>query len=165
MNEAINRILNRPWIRIEIGFENIMDQIITVPRRPGLYSISTNTPKEILAQFGNRNDIKHYNLSNKIIASNQIPEIFTINQNQQELYCIYNGHHGNLRQRLIEHFVGTSGTACLALFELELLRDFNWRFDYLSLTEIEDYLDSKIFRTFLEQHLRARTGWPILCSQ
>lgn len=102
---------------------------------------------------------------NKVNASELIPTDFTINQKSDEMYCVYNGHHHNLRQRLSEHFSGSRGTGCLALFELERLRDFNWTFQYLDLSTIDNYTDSKVFRTLLEQHLRVRTGWPILCGQ
>ena len=146
--EAIDEILNHPWVNLEITFENFLNQKLTVPRGPGLYSIYTDTPKEILRQFGIRNDSMHYNLMSKISASDSIPEIFRINQINNDLYRVYNGHQSNLRQRVNEHFMGTSGTACLALFEIGALRDFQWRFEYLSLTQIENYADSKnFFRT------------------
>jgi hypothetical protein len=162
---AVDEILNRPWVTIDLSFDNIRELRITVPRLPGLYAISTNTPKEILRQFGQRNDRMHYNLMNKVNASELIPLEFTINQNNNNLYCVYNGHHHNLRQRLSEHFSGSNGTGCLALFELEALREFTWTYEYLTLSNIDNYRDSKVYRTFLEQHLRVRTGWPILCGQ
>ncbi|AXP79712.1 hypothetical protein CJ739_615 [Mariniflexile rhizosphaerae] len=165
MNLTVNEILNHHWVSIDLTFDTLNDCKTTVPRQPGLYSISTNTPKETLRQFGHRNDIMHYNLMNKVNASDLIPSKFTINQNGNELYCVYNGHHSNLRQRLSEHFSGSRGTGCLALFELERLREFNWTFKYLVLSNINNYVDSKVYRTFLEQHLRVETGWPILCGQ
>lgn len=166
MNNRINEILNNPWITIESTYEHIAALKLTIPRQPGLYSISTNASKEILRQFGPRNDRKHYNLMDKINTSELIPNTFTINQNApNELYCVYNGHHQNLSQRFSEHFLGSRGTGCLALFEIERLRDFNWTFQYLNLGNIENYSDSKIFRTLLEQQLRVNSGWPILCSQ
>lgn len=165
MNSAVNKILNHKWVSINVTFDNFNELKTTVLRQPGLYSISTNTPREILRQFGMRNDIKHYNLKNKVNASDNIPIDLTIRQKDNNLYCVYNGHHHNLRQRFTEHFIGSRGTGCLALYELKRLRQFNWTFEYLVLTNINNYIDSKVYRTFLEQHLRVKTGWPILCGQ
>lgn len=162
---TIDEIVSHNWNGISVTF-NTFDKIRnTISRTPSLYAIYTDTPKEVLKKIGKRNDTKHYNLQQKVKASELIPEAFTIKQNNQELYCVYNGHCHNLRQRFVEHFKGTKGTGCLALFEIKELQKYKWRFDFLELNNIEGYSDSKLYRTILEQHLRVKSGWPILCSQ
>jgi hypothetical protein len=160
-----NEILASSWTIVNPESTNIDELSLGIDRVPGLYSIFTNAPKEILSSTGIRNDSKHYNLTNKIFESDQIPSINVISQKDQNLYCVYNGHSSLLRQRFREHFNGTNGTACLAIFEIEILREYNWQFRYLNLSIIPEYIDSKIYRTLLEQHHRQQLGWPILCSQ
>ncbi len=161
----IEEILNNHWKKIEVKFDDFYSITQKVPRKPGLYSISTNAPPEVLKQYGKRNDPKHYNLKKKIIASDLIPEKLKIRQNNNEEYIVYNGHHGTLRQRLSEHFKGSNGTGCLALFRIENLRNYEWFFNYIDLSQIEEYEDNKLIRTYLEQKHRNNIGWPILCGQ
>lgn len=165
MKRIENIDINNHWISCEITINNINDIKTTVPRQPGLYLIFTDTPKDELKKHGKRNDRMHYNLKSKIEASENIPNDLIINQKNDELYCVYNGHHYNLRQRLSEHFNGSKGTGCLALFEIEELREFKWTFKYLLLSKTENYIDSKVYRTLLEQQIRVKLGWPILCTQ
>lgn len=165
MTDDMENILNRKWTTINITNAELPNVILSVPRQPGLYIILTTTPKEVLRQFKTRKDAKHYNLLNKICASDSLPDKFKIQQKDNDLYTVYNGHHSNLRQRLSEHFKGSQGTGCLAIFEIELLRNYKWAFEYLDLSVIENYSDSKLLRTYLEQTHRSKIGWPILCGQ
>jgi len=66
MNQAVKEILDHNWIPLDISFDKFDDLKKTVPRKPGLYSILTNTPKGTLRLFGKRNDKKHYNLMKKV---------------------------------------------------------------------------------------------------
>jgi hypothetical protein len=165
MKSIIEHIFTGNWKSLEVNFEDFARIKSNVPRKPGMYSILTNTPKHVLKQFNIRNDKMHYNLNKKIEISENIPDSLRINQVENEIYCVYNGHHHNLRQRLTEHFVGTKGTGCLALFEIQELRNYAWKYEYYNLSEIIDYKDSKVLRTLIEQQIRCKSGWPILCSQ
>ena len=44
---------------------------------------------------------------------------------------MYNGQAGKLRQRASEHFKGSKGTGCLALFNIHTLKGNKWSFMYL----------------------------------
>jgi hypothetical protein len=165
MKSILEQIFSGEWKSIEVNFKDFVIIKTHVPRNPGIYSILTNTPKQVLSQFNFRNDKMHYNLNKKIENSETIPNSLRINQVDNEIYCVYNGHHHNLRQRLSEHFIGTKGTGCLALFEIQELRNYIWKYEYYNLSEIKDYKDSKVLRTLLEQQFRSKSGWPILCSQ
>lgn len=165
MQSLTTKILEGPWKSIKLTPENLEDLRTTVPRQPGLYAIYTTAPKNELRKFGARKEKKHYNLKKKIAESELLPQELIIHQKENKSYCVYNGHTYNLRQRMSEHFKGSKGTGCLALFQLEPLRKYDWTFKYLDLTEVDGYEDSKIYRTLLEQHLRIKKGWPILCSQ
>lgn len=160
-----NNILDQNWVSIEIIYSDLDNLLLQIPRKPGLYEIRTNTPKNVLESFSARNDENHYNFNRKITLSNTLPESYKISQNKNNPYTIYNGHHAILRQRASEHFKGSRGTSCLAVFELEFLRDYIWFFRYLDLSEIENYNDNKLLRTYLEQMHRSKIGWPILCSE
>ena len=161
----IEQILNNNWKKIEVNFEDFYSITQRVPRKPGIYSISTNAPLEILKEYGERKDPKHYNLKKKIKASKLLPEKLKIQQEGNQEYIVYNGHHGTLRQRLCEHFKGSNGTGCLALFRIENLKNYRWFFNYIDLSQIDEYEDNKLLGTFLEQKHRSNIDWPILCSQ
>jgi len=94
----IEKILANNWKKIEVKFENIDSATQKIPRKPGIYSISTNAPLEVLEKYGEREDPKHYNLKRKIEASGVIPEKFKIIQSENLEYVVYNGHHNTLRQ-------------------------------------------------------------------
>lgn len=151
--------------RIEMdhdGLDAIWEQI---PRSPGVYKIYTNTPVDALGRFGQRNDRAHYNLQTRINESTFIPDSGRIIQEDDGLYCVYNGHAAILRQRATEHFRGNRGSHGLAIFELNDLQNYEWYFEFLNLNLVEDYQDSKLYRTYLEQIHRALIGWPVLCRQ
>jgi hypothetical protein len=160
-----DNIIEQNWVNLTI-YNNRIDQILTeIPRTPGIYAISTNTPIEILEQCNTRNDPNHYNLGERIQQSRMLDESQKITQKNSNNYIIYNGHQANLRQRASEHFKGSRGTGCLALFEFEILLNYSWTFSYLELISIDNYIDNKLIRTYLEQAHRSRIGWPILCKQ
>ncbi|GAA4275934.1 hypothetical protein [Aquimarina mytili] len=161
----IEKILESPWYTIKMDLERIKDILKEVPRKPGLYNILTSTPKEVLEEIHLRKDPKHYNISNKIKNTNKLPENLRIRQKENDEYVVYSGHSYCLRQRASEHFKGSKGTACLAIYQLEELKDYEWTFQYLDLSKIHNYEDSKLFRVCLEQFYRTKIGWPILCDQ
>ncbi|WP_010182652.1 hypothetical protein [Aquimarina agarilytica] len=161
----INEVLANNWRTIDVEYSNFNDVLKDIPSQPGIYKIRTNTTKEILREFGARKDPKHYNLRKKVIASDAIPNSIKITQQANSQYVVYSGHSFSLKQRFREHFRGSKGTGCLALFQLEKLRDFKWSFQFISLNEVAGYNDSKLYRTYLEQHQRINMEWPILCSQ
>jgi hypothetical protein len=109
--------------------------------------------------------VHNKSLEKKIKDSELLPEELKIQQEENREYIVYNGHHGTLRQRLSEHFKGSNGTGCLALFRIEDLRNYRWFFSYIDLSRIEKYEDNKLIRTYLEQKHRNNIGWPILCGQ
>ncbi|MGJ8735028.1 hypothetical protein [Zobellia laminariae] len=158
---------NSNWKTIDINYPSIDLILKKIPTSPGIYTISTNTATEILSSFEEREDPMHYNLSKKVKASSYLPARFRIMQHDDFPYVIYSGHSYRLRQRAREHFKGSKGTGCLAVFNLENLRGYDWSFRYLETSfMLEDYKeDSILFRTVLEQRLRVEMGWPLLCSQ
>jgi hypothetical protein len=157
--------ISQNWKELSVNYEDLEYIALEVPRNPGIYQILTNAPKELLVQFGRRTDKKHYNLEKKIRESDKFPKEFKIIQQGSSKYIVYTGHSYNLRQRFKEHFKGSKGTGCLALFQIEKLRNFEWDFHFNELGKYDGYFDSKLQRTFLEQKYRATIGWPILCSQ
>ncbi len=161
----LDKILLQNWEETQVNYSDIVRIALGIPRKPGIYQISTNASKEVLSQFGPRDDKNHYNLNKKITESDKLPNGLKILQKGNEKYVVYTGHSYNLRQRFREHFQGSKGTGCLAVFQLERLRAFNWFFSLNQLGGIENYYDCKLYRTFLEQKYRAKIGWPILCSQ
>lgn len=161
----IERVLSEGWELANVKYDGLVEIIAGIPGKPGIYQIATNTPKSVLSQFGSRQDTKHYNLNKKISASDMLPDLHKIVQKGDDQYVVYTGHSYNLKQRFREHYRGSKGTGCLALFQLEELRKYKWSFSFNQLKGINDYNDSKLYRTFLEQRYRAKIGWPILCSQ
>lgn len=161
----IDQIFTKGWELANVEYNGLVEIIQRIPGKPGIYEIATNTPKSVLSQYGSRKDKKHYDLNKKILASEVLPDLHKIIQKDNNQYVVYTGHSYNLKQRFREHFKGSKGTACLALFQLEELRKYKWSFSFNQLKGVEDYNDSKLYRTFLEQRHRANIGWPILCSQ
>lgn len=165
IKSEISRILDLDFIPYTVTPENFDIVKSVIPRKPGLYKISTNCPVEVLKTTGARMDKMHYNIEKRVLDSYNIPDNIINKQVEDQLYCIYNGHNKNLRQRFNEHFAGTQGTGCMALFQIEILKSYEWKFEYLNLNEVDGYKDSPLFRSILEQHLRTRDGWPILCAR
>ncbi|SDE84323.1 hypothetical protein SAMN05421636_10814 [Pricia antarctica] len=161
----VDEIILQNWEEIPVNYWDIEDVALKIPTKPGIYQIRTTAPKKILSLFGTRDDKNHYNLNKKITESDKLPIPFKILQEESEKYTVYTGHSYNLRQRFREHFRGSKGTGCLALFQLERLRHYEWSYEFNQLVGIENYSDSKLYRTFLEQKYRSKIGWPILCSQ
>jgi len=165
IKSEISRILNLKFIPHTVTPENFHSVKAEIPRQPGLYKISTNCPIEVLKTTGARMDKMHYNIEKRVLDSYNIPDNIITKQVENQLYCIYNGHNKNLRQRFNEHFAGTQGTGCMALFQIEILKGYEWKFEYLDLNTVDGYIDSPLFRSILEQHLRVKDGWPILCAR
>lgn len=158
-------IIFKNLVTFKVEIKNYLDRYIEIPRNPGLYIIQTTAAKEILSDHHERKDKAHYNLKKKIAEASLLPKDILIHQHKREPYVVYSGHSQCLRQRFIEHFRGSKGTGCLALFQLEGLEKYDWWFNYIDLSSINFYQDSKLYRTYLEHHYRIHNGWPILCSQ
>lgn len=168
MNNKITDIVLKKnqnlWICTEIVFDNLEAVLNKIPRKPGIYQIRTNAPIEALSQIGERSDKKHYNFKKKIAAALKL-KVLIVAENIKDGYVVYTGHQAFLKQRCKKHFIGSSGTGCLNIFEFKELRKFNWWFEYLEVSQFNEFEDSILFRTYLEQLHRASIGWPILCSQ
>lgn len=165
MNADLNQIINNTWVSCPVNYNNFNSIKGSVPRSPGIYTISTDASIMMLRQIETRMDSKHYNFNNKIDKALTVTGNIIIHQVAEEQYIVYSGHAQCLRQRLVEHFEGADGTAGLAVFREAHLHDYQWTFSYLNLALIENYIDSKLFRTIIEQYHRAKIGWPILCGQ
>jgi len=151
--------------RLDLSFENFNDLRDQIPRSPGVYRIYTDAPSEFLSRFDGRNDSAHTNLQRRINLTSTIPDRNRIIQVGNTPYCVYNGHTVTLRQRAVEHFLGSAGTYGLAIFELEELRNHQWSFEFLNLGLVDEYVDSETYRTCIEQVDRNKIGWPILCAK
>lgn len=165
MKENISDNFN--WTMTKIVYGSLDLILKELPLNPGFYKIYTDAPEYILQTFNKRDDSKHYNIGKKVTASKELPQGYRILQEKDNPYIVYTGHSFSLRQRAREHFKGSRGTGCLAIFQLIDLRGYNWYFSYLETSTLldEKRKDSKLFRTYLEQKLRSQLGWPILCSQ
>ena len=145
--------------------KNFKTEISKIPNTIGIYRIYTNCPQSILKTVNARLDLAHNNFEKKINETDKLPKDIITKQYNSEMYCIYNGMAENLRARATSHFKGTKGTGCLAIFETSIHLRFEWKFEYLELNKTASYIDSKIFRTYLERLDRNIIGWPILCSE
>ena len=168
MNDLITDILlqkvQKNWKVIAIKFDNINEILQSIPRTAGIYQIKTTTPISVLELYETRNDNAHCKFKNKITESRKLGTLI-VQEDLENGYVVYTGHQKFLRQRCKEHFMGSKGTGCLNLFEIEEFRKYNWWFEYLEVSIFKEYEDSLLFRTYLEQLHRANIGWPILCSQ
>ncbi len=136
-----------------------------IPSEPGLYLIYTNASLSTLRKTKKPKDDMHYDISRKIKNSDSLPKGFKISRSTGQLYIVYSGHAQSLRQRAREHFKGSKGSGCLAIFTHSSLRKCKWSFRFATTSELGFENDSKILRTSLEQKLRSKIGWPALCSQ
>lgn len=156
---------NTNWISYKFNFLDLDEIVKKIPSKPGIYQIKTNAPIWELQKVGQRKDPKQYNFNQKIIESLKLPRSIIIQEDLVKGYVVYTGHQANLKQRFREHFKGSKGTGCLNIFENENLNKFDWWFEYFECSNIQNYCDTKLYRTFLEQFHRSHIGWPILCSQ
>ena len=134
--ETLTKNWNEFGKRKFVNFQSFTSLKEELPRAPGVYRIYTTCPESILEKIALRTSKGHYNFNSKIIASRQIPAEFRISQKENNPYCIYNGHTYNLRQRINEHFIGTKGTGCLAIFTSNELKDYEWYIEYLPLNSL-----------------------------
>ncbi|KIA90492.1 hypothetical protein [Kaistella jeonii] len=165
MKQQIFDILQSGWNSVEIPFFTSISELpACVERKPGIYQIKTTTPISALSICEKRSDKAHCKFKIKITESLKLKSL-TIPEDLENGYVVYTGHQKYLRQRCKEHFIGSNGTGCLNLFEIEEFRNYKWWFEYLEVEKFVGFEDSKLFRTYLEQLHRANIGWPILCSQ
>jgi hypothetical protein len=153
------------WQKIEISHPVDKEYFKKISNKPGLYMIFSNVPADELKSIGELDIDGAYNIPKRVMDFEEIPKSLVINQDKNDLYCIYIGHQKNLRQRCKEHFNGSEGTACLSLFNYGKLRIYKWEFHYFELSNLDGYVDSKLHRNILESHLRVKFGWPCLCIQ
>lgn len=154
------------WAKINVSPLDLKSQCIKLPSTPGLYMIETTTPIDIFTKLGKPNVNGRVNIRSRVLLSSTIKGNLLIKVKKKQFYCVYIGHQQNLRQRFKEHFYGSKGTGCLAIFRYKKLREFKWRFYYFELSSINsDFMDSPLLRTILECKLRSHFGWPILCAK
>lgn len=165
LHQVIFSETNSNWKSFKITSNDFEDIKKNIPRSPGIYQIKTDAPINELLKVQDRKDPNHYNFKKKIDEALKLPNALIIQEDTLNGYIVYTGHQANLRQRFNEHFKGTKGTGCLSIFENENLQAYNWWFEYFDCSNIIEYNDSKLYRTFLEQFHRNKIGWPILCSQ
>ncbi len=136
-------------------FEFRKDSIINLPSRPRSFTNGQGkTARNNHICFSQR--VKDNTpLLNKGIA---------IAQNNEQLYCIYNGYRTNLRQRVTEHLgIVNRGTACLSIRDSyhyqDSLLNFKWQMEFVEVNITRPNL------IVLELAWRSVHGWPMLCSQ
>lgn len=137
----------------------------TIPSRPGLYWIKTNTPIQVLENVGAPSSRAHVNIPVTIGTTLRLAGL-AIMPSEDRSYVIYNGEATNLKARAREHVEGHSATFCLGLLEYDSLQEYDWTFSYITLAEL-GLADStsKQLRIIVEQAWRAEYGWPILCKK
>lgn len=150
---------------VKVSYKTLETDLKQLPTLPGIYLILTNTPVSVLAGLEDPVDEKHYKIAKKIEDSRKLPGNCIISISRKSEYVVYSGHAQSIRQRAREHFKGSKGTGCLAIFTYKDLREYKWSFKYMKIEELGFDLDSKVLRTYLEQQLRSKIGWPILCTQ
>jgi hypothetical protein len=135
-------------------------------KKHGLYFIRTSFKKEELEKIVGTDDDKHYNFQERIKKNNLKIKLSLVPSIIDNKHIVYNGEAENVRQRILAHFNGYKGNACLAIGKREVLaKKDNWEYAYISLDDYEIYKDNskKEIRLFLENAWRYRNGWPILC--
>ena len=157
----------QPKKKSKLDFKN--EDFYEIPTTCGVYKVYTIAR---LNQLAHKREIKDedlddkdYNFKEKIEAASAIPEKYRtkrkIDVGGQVLMEVYNGQSYNLRQRIKEHLLGVKGNGCIAA--LNGYQDYVWHFRYFNLSNYKNS-DNQVFRNFLEQKLRAKYGWPILCK-
>lgn len=161
----VGNLFSKDWEIIEIKKSYFEESLLSIPRNPGLYRITSNIPKSELKTLTNRKGKNHVDFVRRLSTTEKLLSGLEIEHQENESRVIYTGHHKFLRDRCRNHFRGYDGTGCLNLFELENFSNYKWTFEYFNLRRMEGYEDSIITRTALEQHYRAKIGWPILCDK
>lgn len=136
-----------------------------IPNAPGLYLIFTNTPISVFNTLKTNIDKGAVDLGLRTNNPFKVSVELLIKENSKNNYCVYIGHHKNLRQRIKEHFWGSNGTGCLSLFKHKSLIKYKWQFYYLEISKLKYGEDSNLLRTILESKLKSHFGWPILCAR
>jgi hypothetical protein len=153
------------WTRVDIANTKLEEEKTNVPNKAGLYLIYTNTPTSVFKSLRSVNIYGAVDIGTRTKNSLTISNELLIKEDTSKNYCVYIGHHSNLRQRFKEHFLGSKGTGCLSIFKHNKLKKFKWSFYYLEISKLADVNDSNLFRTILESELKSNFGWPVLCAR
>lgn len=153
------------WVRHDVIHTQIKSAIENIPSVPGLYLICTNAPISVFNTLGKNSDKGAVDIGLRTSNSFKINNDLLIKENSKNNYCVYIGHHKNLKQRIKEHFWGSDGTGCLSLFKNNKLTKYKWEFYYLEISKLKNGDDSNLLRTILENKLKSDFGWPILCAR
>ena len=147
-----------------------------IPNKAGWYFIETNTPLEVFLQLnsppseytnnkGELKKCKNYNLASRTEALVESLISSKIIIEREGLRPIYSGISKNLLNRAREHTFAHKGTAALALFNYNVLKQYKWTFNYKENTlPFSTNKHRNIILKLGEQIWRANNGWPILCS-
>jgi hypothetical protein len=117
---------------------------------------------ETLRRLKNRGAI---DISERVKKGKHLCSDLIIEENTSKNYCVYIGHQKNLKRRINEHFKGSNGTGCLSIFKHQKLRAYKWKVLFYEINKDRQLEDSNIFRTIIENNLRSKFGWPILCAK
>jgi hypothetical protein len=169
MNNSLDNIIAQVDANltcIPIDFNDSSWSII--PAKPGWYVITTNMPIEHLRTLAPPQHKAHINIPRTIESASSLYMLnIAIKQSENEHYVVYNGEAYNLKARAREHICGHAKTYCLCLSEYEIVRQYEWRFCYATVSSCcrEPHSTSKSLRLAVEQGWRAKHGWPILCGK
>ncbi|GAD62535.1 hypothetical protein [Aquipseudomonas alcaligenes] len=143
-----------------------------VPNTPGWYYISTNAPISLLQQqaiwsptYSRAKDhkitkVRNYDLQHRASRySDSLSPYFNTKY-------VYSGLASNLQARARDHTFADPGTAGLALSKYPALYNYEWIFNFFTLSRF--MADCPCKETVLrlgEQVWRSKHGWPVLCAE
>ena len=172
MNKVIQRIIDEIDQKLkcsQISFEDDSWRE-SIPAKAGWYLIKTNTPIAVLKSVGRPKYKSHINIPETINNISMLQDSgIAIIQSDHEDYVVYNGEAKNLKARAREHERGHPKTYCLGLSNYETLRSYKWTFCYVVVSTVKFFQIGdkllRVARVAVEQGLRAKNGWPILCRK
>jgi hypothetical protein len=143
-----------------------------IPRVPGWYFITTDTPLSVLNEQtlwadtyitrreGETRKVKNYDIASRARRySNELAPYVNVTE-------VYSGMASKLIDRAREHTFPDPGTAALALSRYPALRQYQWRFEFLTLERFAlGRMNVDLLLMLGEQLWRGTNGWPILCAE
>lgn len=173
---TLANFISQPFTEVVIDFtDSAWHKSRLVPTTAGWYFIETTTPLAVLqglqappnTYLNSKNVVKktrNFNLKARALEYDKCSPL-------QGLWLttkVYSGMAQNLCSRAREHTFAHRGTFGLALANYHELRNYVWKFWYLTsepLNPCSQITADQILLKLGEQIWRAQNGWPMLCAK
>lgn len=160
--DRIREHLRKPFTPVQVDFSDDNWTRGKVPSVLGWYYLTTDAPLTALVDA--KLWTQEFSRNTQIdIRAARFCEVSAAIWNKE---IVYNGFHKNLKGRAKEHTFGHQLTGTLALHRYDALKEYNWKFSFLTMDDLSVPPASRdMVLRFGELLWRADNRWPLLCME